>query len=37
VVGRAVDVGVDGRLNVLDECAVTHHIDTADVMHLRLV
>ena len=36
VVGRAVDVGVDGRLNVLDECAVTHHIDTADVMHLRL-
>jgi BirA family biotin operon repressor/biotin-[acetyl-CoA-carboxylase] ligase len=37
VVGRAVDVGADGRLNVLDECAVTHHIDTADVMHLRLV
>jgi BirA family biotin operon repressor/biotin-[acetyl-CoA-carboxylase] ligase len=36
VVGRTVDVGVDGRLNVLDECAVTHHIDTADVMHLRL-
>lgn len=36
VVGRAVDVGVDGRLNVLDECAVTHRIDTADVMHLRL-
>lgn len=36
VVGRAVDVGADGRLNVLDECAVTHHIDTADVMHLRL-
>jgi BirA family biotin operon repressor/biotin-[acetyl-CoA-carboxylase] ligase len=36
VAGRAVDVGADGRLNVLDECAVTHHIDTADVMHLRL-
>ena len=36
VVGRAVDVGADGRLHVLDECAVTHHIDTADVMHLRL-
>ncbi len=36
LVGRAVDVGADGRLQVLDECAMTHHIDTADVMHLRL-
>lgn len=35
--GRAVEVGIDGRLVVLDECAVTHHIDTADVVHLRTV
>ena len=33
--GRAVDVEHDGRLQVLDECAVTHRIDTADVVHLR--
>jgi BirA family biotin operon repressor/biotin-[acetyl-CoA-carboxylase] ligase len=33
--GRAVDVERDGRLNVLDECAITHRIDTADVVHLR--
>ena len=35
LVGRAVDVGRDGRLAVLDECAITHHIDTGDVVHLR--
>jgi BirA family transcriptional regulator, biotin operon repressor / biotin---[acetyl-CoA-carboxylase] ligase len=35
VVGRAVDVGRDGRLVVLDECAITHRIDTGDVVHLR--
>jgi BirA family biotin operon repressor/biotin-[acetyl-CoA-carboxylase] ligase len=34
--GRAVDVGVDGRLVVLDDCAVTHRIDVGDVIHLRL-
>ncbi|MFM8600625.1 MAG: biotin--[acetyl-CoA-carboxylase] ligase [Actinomycetota bacterium] len=33
--GRAVDVERDGRLVVIDECAVTHRIDTADVVHLR--
>jgi BirA family biotin operon repressor/biotin-[acetyl-CoA-carboxylase] ligase len=33
--GRAVDVERDGRLNVLDECGITHRIDTADVVHLR--
>jgi hypothetical protein len=33
--GRAVDVERDGRLVVLDDCAVTHRIDTADVVHLR--
>lgn len=35
VVGRAVGVETDGRLVVLDECAVTHRIDTGDVVHLR--
>lgn len=33
--GRAIDVEPDGRLVVLDECAVTHRFDTADVVHLR--
>jgi BirA family biotin operon repressor/biotin-[acetyl-CoA-carboxylase] ligase len=33
--GRAVDVGADGRLAVIDECGVTHHVDTGDVVHLR--
>lgn len=35
IIGRAIDVEPDGRLVVLDECAVTHRIDTADVVHLR--
>ena len=35
IVGRAVDVERDGRLVVIDDCAVTHRIDTADVVHLR--
>ena len=35
VVGRAMSVEPDGRLVVLDDCAVTHRIDTADVVHLR--
>ncbi len=33
--GRALDVGADGRLEVLDTCAVTHRIDVADIVHLR--
>jgi BirA family transcriptional regulator, biotin operon repressor / biotin---[acetyl-CoA-carboxylase] ligase len=33
--GRAVAVEPDGRLVVIDECAVTHRFDTADVVHLR--
>lgn len=33
--GRAVEVGRDGRLAVLDDCAVTHHVDVGDVVHLR--
>jgi biotin-(acetyl-CoA carboxylase) ligase len=35
VQGRAVDVERDGRLLVLDECGITHRIDTGDVIHLR--
>ena len=37
VIGRAMNVEPDGRLVVLDECAITHRIDTADVVHLRPV
>lgn len=33
--GRAVDVDPDGRLVVIDDCAVTHRFDAADVVHLR--
>lgn len=33
--GRAVDVERDGRLVVVDECAVTQRIDTGDIVHLR--
>jgi BirA family biotin operon repressor/biotin-[acetyl-CoA-carboxylase] ligase len=33
--GRAVDVEPDGRLVVVDACAVTHRLDTGDVVHLR--
>jgi hypothetical protein len=25
----------DGRLVILDDCAFSHRIDTADVVHLR--
>ncbi|CAB4890960.1 unannotated protein [freshwater metagenome] len=35
LVGRAIDVEPDGRLVVLDDCAITHRIDTGDVIHLR--
>jgi BirA family biotin operon repressor/biotin-[acetyl-CoA-carboxylase] ligase len=35
VEGRAIDVEPDGRLLVLDECGITHRIDTGDVIHLR--
>lgn len=37
VIGTAVGVGVDGRLHVIDECALSHHVDTGDVVHLRAV
>jgi BirA family transcriptional regulator, biotin operon repressor / biotin---[acetyl-CoA-carboxylase] ligase len=35
VEGRAVDVDVEGRLIVIDACAVTHRFDAGDVIHLR--
>jgi BirA family biotin operon repressor/biotin-[acetyl-CoA-carboxylase] ligase len=35
LVGTAVDVEADGRLVVLDECAITHRLDAGDVVHLR--
>jgi BirA family transcriptional regulator, biotin operon repressor / biotin---[acetyl-CoA-carboxylase] ligase len=37
IVGRAVDVAGDGGLVVIDECAITHHVDAGDVVHLRAV
>ena len=37
IVGRATDVERDGRLVIIDDCAVTHRVDTADVVHLRPV
>lgn len=33
--GRALDVEADGRLVVLDACAVTHRLDVGDIVHLR--
>lgn len=35
--GRAVDVDPDGRLVVIDDCAITRRVDTGDVIHLRQV
>jgi BirA family biotin operon repressor/biotin-[acetyl-CoA-carboxylase] ligase len=35
IVGTAIDVERDGRLVVLDDCAVTHRLDVGDVVHLR--
>ena len=35
IIGRAVAVEPDGQLVVLDDCAVSHRINTADVVHLR--
>ena len=33
--GRAVDIEPDGRLVVVDACAITHRVDVGDVVHLR--
>jgi biotin-(acetyl-CoA carboxylase) ligase len=35
VTGRASNVLMDGRLEVVDESGQTHQIDTGDVVHLR--
>ncbi|MEO6651237.1 MAG: biotin--[acetyl-CoA-carboxylase] ligase [Ilumatobacteraceae bacterium] len=35
IVGTATDVDADGRLVVLDECAITHRVAVGDVVHLR--
>jgi len=35
LVGTAVDVDPDGRLVVLDECAITHRLSVGDIVHLR--
>lgn len=35
LVGRATGVEPDGRLIVLDACAVTHRVDVGDVVHVR--
>jgi BirA family transcriptional regulator, biotin operon repressor / biotin---[acetyl-CoA-carboxylase] ligase len=33
--GTATDVDPDGRLVVLDACAITHRVDVGDVVHVR--
>jgi BirA family biotin operon repressor/biotin-[acetyl-CoA-carboxylase] ligase len=35
IIGTAIDVEPDGRLVVLDECALTHRVTVGDVIHLR--
>jgi BirA family biotin operon repressor/biotin-[acetyl-CoA-carboxylase] ligase len=35
LVGRAVDIDADGRLVVLDDCAISHHVSVGDIIHLR--
>lgn len=35
VVGTATDIERDGRLVVLDECAITHRFSAGDIVHLR--
>jgi BirA family biotin operon repressor/biotin-[acetyl-CoA-carboxylase] ligase len=35
ITGTAVDVEPDGRLVVIDECAITHRLDVGDIVHLR--
>jgi hypothetical protein len=34
-VGTAIDVDPDGRLVVLDDCAITHRISVGDIVHLH--
>ena len=35
--GTAVDVESDGRLVVIDDCAISHRLSIGDVVHLRRV
>lgn len=35
VTGRATQLDVDGALEVIDECAITHRFHAGDVIHLR--
>jgi BirA family biotin operon repressor/biotin-[acetyl-CoA-carboxylase] ligase len=35
LVGTAIDVDPDGRLVVLDDCAITHRISVGDIVHLH--
>jgi BirA family biotin operon repressor/biotin-[acetyl-CoA-carboxylase] ligase len=35
IVGTAIDIEPDGRLIVLDDCALTHRVTVGDVIHLR--
>jgi BirA family biotin operon repressor/biotin-[acetyl-CoA-carboxylase] ligase len=35
IVGTAVDIEADGRLIVVDECAMSHRLAVGDVVHLR--
>ena len=35
LVGTALDLDDDGRLVVVDECAISHHVDVGDIVHLR--
>jgi BirA family biotin operon repressor/biotin-[acetyl-CoA-carboxylase] ligase len=35
IIGRALTVEPDGQLVILDDCAVSHRVNTADVVHLR--
>lgn len=35
LIGVAIDIERDGRLIVVDECAVSHRVDVGDVVHLR--
>jgi BirA family biotin operon repressor/biotin-[acetyl-CoA-carboxylase] ligase len=35
IIGTAIDIETDGRLVVLDDCALTHRVTVGDVIHLR--
>jgi BirA family biotin operon repressor/biotin-[acetyl-CoA-carboxylase] ligase len=35
IIGTAIDIEPDGRLVVLDDCALTHRVTVGDVIHLR--